>query len=354
MAAGYSVIGWTPFKRAYDGILALGLAVFLAAHVSASLMAAPPGQSPSEIQILIRASGAASFCLLTIILCLGPLARLTPRALPLLYNRRHLGVACFLVALLHGALVVLWYHGFSSINAFVSLLTSNPRYASFGGFPFESLGVAALVILFVMAATSHDFWNSLLGPRLWKAIHMAAYAAYGLIVAHVMLGTVQTENGLFQACLAGGSAVLVSGLHIVAGLKERGPDRRLTKAAAESGGWLDAGEAASIPDGRAVILTPPEGERIAVFRDGVKVYAVANACRHQGGPLGEGRIIGGCIVCPWHGFEYRPEDGCAPAPYPEKIPTYRTRIINGRVIVDPVPQPPGTPVTPSVIDGPAR
>lgn len=346
MAAGFTMVGWNPFKRAYDGVLLVGLGAFLVLHVGAGVLMTPAGQQASEVQLAIRATGAAAFSLLTVILCIGPLARLTPRVLPVLYNRRHLGVVCFLTALVHGGLVVLWYHGFSKVNAFVSLLTSNPRYDSFGGFPFESLGLAALLILFVMAATSHDFWNTLLGPRLWKAVHMSVYAAYGLLVAHVMLGAAQGEAGLAQAGLAGGSALLVSGLHIAAGRRERARDRAV---AAEAEAWLDAGPAANIPDGRAVILVPAVGERIAVFREGAKVYAVANACRHQGGPLGEGRILDGCIVCPWHGFQYQPEDGCSPPPYTEKISTYRTRITEGRVFVDPAPQTPGTPLAPSVM-----
>lgn len=344
MAAGYSLVGWNRFKRAYDGVMLAGLAAFFAAHLAAGWMSAPAGQYPSEIQMLIRASGAAAFSLLTIILCLGPLSRLWPRALPLVYNRRHMGVTCFLVALLHGGLVVLWYHGFSEVNAFVSLLVSNPRYASFGGFPFESLGLAALLILFLMAATSHDFWNTVLGPRLWKALHMGVYAAYGLLVAHVMLGAAQGEAGLAAAALAGGSALLVCGLHIAAGRREAARDRA---AAEEAEGWLDAGPALDIPDGRAVILSPPEGEKIAVFREGAKIYAVANACRHQGGPLGEGRILDGCIVCPWHGYQYRPGDGCSPPPFTEKVPTYRTRIRDGRVQVHRLAQAPGTELPPS-------
>ncbi|MEX1249989.1 MAG: Rieske 2Fe-2S domain-containing protein [Hyphomonas sp.] len=346
MAARFTLVGWNRFKRAYDGVLLAGLAVFFAAHLGAGWLSAPAGQHPSEIQMLIRASGAAAFSLLTVILCLGPLARLSRRALPLVYNRRHMGVVCFLVALMHGGLVVLWYHGFSEMNAFVSLLVSNPRYASFGGFPFESLGLAALLILFVMAATSHDFWNSVLGPRLWKWLHMSVYAAYGLLVAHVMLGAAQGEAGLAPAALAGGSALLVSGLHIAAGRRETA---RGAAEAAEAEGWLDAGLAGDIPDGRAVILAPPEGERIAVFREGARVFALANACRHQGGPLGEGRILDGCIVCPWHGYQYRPEDGCSPAPFTERVPTYRTRIIGGRVFVHRLAQPPGTALPPSVI-----
>ncbi|MEQ9506969.1 MAG: ferric reductase-like transmembrane domain-containing protein [Hyphomonas sp.] len=350
MAAGYGLVSWNRFKRAYDGVALAGLAVFFAAHVGAGILAAPAGQQPSEIQLVIRASGAAAFSLLTIILCIGPLARLTPRVLPVLYNRRHLGVICFLIALVHGGLVVLWYHGFSEVNAFVSLLTSNDQYGSLGGFPFESLGVLALLILFVMAATSHDFWNSVLGARLWKSVHMSVYAAYGLIVAHVMLGAVQGDKGGAQAVLAGVSALLVSGLHVAGARRESGRDADVAPVPEAGEGWLDAGLVHLIPDGRAVIIVPPVGERIAVFREGLKIYAVANACRHQGGPLGEGRILDGCIVCPWHGFQYRPEDGCSPPPFTEKIPTYRTRIIQGRVYVDPQPQPPGTALEPSVAD----
>jgi DMSO/TMAO reductase YedYZ heme-binding membrane subunit/nitrite reductase/ring-hydroxylating ferredoxin subunit len=346
MAARFTIVSWTPFKRAYDAVLGLALALFFTTYLTATFLAAPEGQRPSEIQVMIRASGAAAFSLLTVILCLGPLARLTPRALPLLYNRRHLGVACFLIALVHAALVVLWYHGFSEVNPFVSLLTSNANYAAFGGFPFESPGLIALLILFVMAATSHDFWNAVLGPRLWKALHMGVYAAYALLVAHVMLGAALGTKGVAQAALVAVSAVMVSTLHIASGWRERTRERQV---AAQTEGWLDAGPAEAIADGRAVILVPPEGERIAVFRDGPLIHAVANACRHQGGPLGEGQIIGGCIVCPWHGFQYRPEDGCSPPPYTEKIPTYRTRIIHGRVLVDPVAQAPGTAVAPSRI-----
>lgn len=348
MAAGYKLVGWNRFKRAYDALALAGLAAFFAAHVGAGILAAPVGQHPSEVQLVIRASGAGAFSLLTIILCIGPLARLSPRVLPVLYNRRHLGVICFLIALVHGGLVVLWYHGFSDVNAFVSVLTSNNQYGSLGGFPFESLGVLALLILFVMAATSHDFWNAVLGARLWKAIHMSVYAAYGLIVAHVMLGAVQGDKGGAQAVLVGVSLLLVSGLHVAAARRESARDGDMAPAPEVGEGWLDAGLVYLIPDRRAVILVPPEGERIAVFREGLKVWAVANACRHQGGPLGEGRILDGCIVCPWHGYQYRPEDGCSPPPFTEKIPTYRTRIINSRVYVDPEPQSPGTALEPSV------
>ena len=82
----------------------------------------------------------------------------------------------------------------------------------------------------------------------------------------------------------------------------------------------------SIPDKCARIVTAPGGERIAVFRDGDQIGALTNLCAHQNGPIGEGRIIDGCVTCPWHGYQYRLADGCAPPPFTEKLATYRVRI----------------------------
>jgi methionine sulfoxide reductase heme-binding subunit len=49
------------------------------------------------------------------------------------------------------------------------------------------------------------------------------------------------------------------------------------------------------------------------------------------------------VICPWHGYQYRLADGCAPPPFTEKLVTYRVRIMAGVVEVDPRPLPPGTP-----------
>src|SRR5204863_719640 len=125
-----------------------------------------------------RAFGACAYVMLHVVLCIGPLARLDRRFLPLLYNRRHLGVLTFVVALTHGMLAVGFYHGFSDTPALVSLLTSNTEYRSLTGFPFEVLGVIALFILFLMAATSHDLWLKKLSQPVWKALHMGVYLAW--------------------------------------------------------------------------------------------------------------------------------------------------------------------------------
>jgi nitrite reductase/ring-hydroxylating ferredoxin subunit len=76
---------------------------------------------------------------------------------------------------------------------------------------------------------------------------------------------------------------------------------------------------------------------------------VSNVCQHQNGPLGEGKIIDGCITCPWHGYQYLPGTGASPPPFTEKVATFRTQVADGQVFVHPKPLPPGTRVEPSVI-----
>lgn len=347
MSDGYRVVSWTPFKKRFDAWMLAGVGVYLLSFIGVSAAVPPAGESFTPLQTLIRATGTLAFLLLTFLLCIGPLARLTPRFRPLLYNRRHLGVTTFLVALVHGVLVVIWYHGFGVLNPVVSLLVSNPRYDSLAGFPFEALGLAALLLMFLLAATSHDFWNANLGPGLWKALHMTIYPAYALLVGHVSLGALQGETHPLYAVALGAAASIVAGLQLYTARFASGAPVR-----AETGpqGWLRVGPALDIPDSRAVVVEPAGAERIAVFRYEGKVVAISNVCRHQCGPLGEGRVIDGCITCPWHGYQYRPEDGCSPPPFTERVATYATRIAQGIVFVDPRPLEPGTRVEPSVVD----
>ena len=94
------------------------------------------------------------------------------------------------------------------------------------------------------------------------------------------------------------------------------------------------------------------GERIAVFRYDGRISCVSNVCQHQNGPLGEGKIVDGCITCPWHGYQYLPDSGQSPPPFTERIPTFSVQLRNGRVFVHRTPNPPGTRVEPAVIPTP--
>jgi nitrite reductase/ring-hydroxylating ferredoxin subunit len=139
---------------------------------------------------------------------------------------------------------------------------------------------------------------------------------------HVALGLMQENRRIFIPIFLGGSFALVAVLHIAAAWRER-------ETAQEHDGWLMVGPPDSIPDKKARIVTAPNGQRIAVFRDGVEIGALTNLCAHQNGPLGEGCILNGLVTCPWHGYEYRLVDGCAPPPFTEKLATYRVRLRDG-------------------------
>ena len=341
MGHGYRAVGWSPFKRRYDGVLLGLLSLYLGLFVVATLWLRPEITAET---LVLRAFGTAALLLLHVVLAIGPLARLDRRFLPLLYNRRHLGVTMFLCALVHGALATFQFHALGDRPALVSLLTSNLRLDDLGQFPFQQLGFGALLILFLMAATSHDFWLAQLTAPVWKGLHMGVYLAYALLVAHVALGALQDERSPLAAAALGLGVVAVGTLHLAAGWRERRLDRERELAAAD--GFVEVCAVDDIREQRAKVVTLG-GERVAVFRYDGRISALSNVCQHQNGPLGEGRILDGCVTCPWHGYQYLPATGASPPPFTEKVPTFRVRAIDRRVFVDPRPLPPGTEVEPA-------
>jgi nitrite reductase/ring-hydroxylating ferredoxin subunit/DMSO/TMAO reductase YedYZ heme-binding membrane subunit len=340
MSAGFVAVQWNRAKIIYDAILLAAVTVYIGAFVGIATLLDKPKTFLDWVDIPIRAFGSCAFIMLTVVLAIGPLARIDKRFLPLLYNRRHFGVLTFVIAAIHASWMVEWYALQNALPNIVAELTKWSDYAKFIGFPFKTLGLLALLILFVMAATSHDFWLAVLTPRVWKGLHMVVYVGYALVVMHVALGYLQDDRtpATIGMLIAGFGSVAT--LHLVAGRRERAKDRGVPLG---GDGWIPVGPPASIPDKAAVIVAPAGGERIAVFRDGAQIGALTNLCAHQDGPLGEGRIIDGWVTCPWHGFQYGLADGCAPPPFTDKLPTYRVRLRDGIVEVHPDPLPPGTP-----------
>ncbi len=342
MSIAYQAVGWNRQKRLYDGILLVGVVLYLGLFVAVGAILRP---NVTAETLLIRGLGTAALLLLHVVLSIGPLCRLQPRLLPLLYNRRHMGVTMFVLALAHGVLSLVQFHGFGDVNPLVSLLVGNQRIDSISAFPFQPLGLVALAIFFLMAATSHDFWLANLSAPVWKALPMLVYVAYALVVLHVALGVLQSEDCPMLATVLLVGVVWTVGIHGYAAWRERVIDREPEHADPEDD-FVDVLAVDEIPNDRARIV-PLAGERVAVFRYDGKISAISNVCKHQNGPLGEGKIVDGCVVCPWHGYQYRPEDGSSPPPFAEKVPTFRVRVRDGRVWVDPRPLPPGTAVEPA-------
>lgn len=343
MSVKYVPVQWNKNKWFYDGVLIALVVVYVYVFVELGTPAADLERNLSNATLQMRAFGTCALWMLTVILCIGPLARLDKRFLPILYNRRHFGVLTALVAFTHATYVLGWYFAFTDQPPLTAMFESAVGFGRILGFPIEMLGISALILLAILAATSHDFWLSFLSAPVWKTLHLLIYPAYALVVAHVSLGYFQDSANPTFGILFVASALLVAGLHLAAYLK----DRHVTGSEIQ---WVKACRPQDIEDNRAAIVSLSKDERVAIFRSGASFSAVSNACAHQGGPLGEGKIVFGCVTCPWHGFSYTARNGRSPAPYTEMIPTYNMMLQDGFLYIDRKANQPGTDVEPIVFE----
>ena len=343
MSVKYIPVQWNPNKWKYNAIMLASVFVYLYLfiYITPDLMN-NEGRINGQVHNA-RAFGSCAFLMLSFILCIGPLARIDKRFLPLLYNRRHFGVMTAFVGITHATYIVNWYFAFSKSDKYEALLFSNTSYSQLAGFPFEVFGIFSLTCLIILAATSHDFWLKFLTPRIWKGLHYLIYAAYISVVAHVSFGILQDQQNHVFTGIFIISALIVAGLHLWAAFHERKHGDPLVDKTAE---WVKVCDVADMREGYAKIAQLSDGERVAVYLQEGKLSAISNACAHQNGPLGEGKVIDCFVTCPWHGFQYNVTDGRSPAPFTEMVPTYRVSIQGDAVMVDPNANPPGTFVEP--------
>ncbi len=359
MSNSYTTVQWNKHKRVYDLAVTAIVLLFIAVYFGVSKATHLGRESIADEILLIRSLAATAMVLLHIVLVIGPLARLNPRFSMLLYNRRHLGVITFLVALGHAFVAIGYYGAFGIRNPLSAALDYPTTFARVSAWPFEWFGLFALAVMFVMAATSHDFWLKNLSARWWKRLHLCVYLAFASVVLHVAFGAMQTEPSDYYPLVQLAGVAVVGGLHIAAGLKELVADRRVLggdqvkhdHAASSSEHWIDVAGIDEIEPSRAKVVNIRGcAERIAVFRlptdpaismsdtstasgEPPRFAALASVCAHQGGPLGEGQVIDGCATCPWHGYQYIPGSGCSPPPFTETVPTYQIRVLDGRVLI---------------------
>lgn len=79
----------------------------------------------------------------------------------------------------------------------------------------------------------------------------------------------------------------------------------------------------------------PCGEKlVCVANVNGTISAMDNFCLHRGGPLGQGTIENGKLVCPWHGWEWDPATGEAVHNPAAKLAVYPIKIENDNVLVE--------------------
>ncbi len=105
---------------------------------------------------------------------------------------------------------------------------------------------------------------------------------------------------------------------------DRSPEPREFTPVLPESDLVEGTPVAAEVDGVPVVLVASDGE----------VHAVGGVCPHLGGPMGEGWLHRGELVCPWHGSRFdlatgEPAQGPSTAP----LPCFETRLRDGRVEV---------------------
>lgn len=82
-------------------------------------------------------------------------------------------------------------------------------------------------------------------------------------------------------------------------------------------------------------LVDVQGKRIALFNVDGKFFALDNTCTHRGGPLGEGKMSGHEVTCPWHGatFDVRTGEVVRP-PAQRAVARYDVRVTESDIEVE--------------------
>jgi len=199
----------------------------------------------------------------------------------------------------------------------------------------DLLVAAGVVAAVPTAAAGLNDWSDTVGPEARVGLVHAALntTAVSLYLASLVARARGRRRGGKVLGLAGlgvltGSAYL--GGHLSFGM---GVDVNRTAWEQRPDQWTPVLADSELADGQHR-RADAGGVPVLLYRTAGTVYALDSTCSHMGGPLEEGTISDGCIICPWHGSTFRFDDGTivrGPASTPE--PCYQTRIQDGRIEV---------------------
>src|SRR4029079_2468346 len=90
--------------------------------------------------------------------------------------------------------------------------------------------------------------------------------------------------------------------------------------------WIDVGASDDLSTTPLRPITADKHELAVSFRNG-QFGVVSNVCNHVGGPLGEGRLDGDYITCPWHNWKFHRCNGKGEPSFEEDaVPAYAVEV----------------------------
>jgi nitrite reductase/ring-hydroxylating ferredoxin subunit/multimeric flavodoxin WrbA len=98
--------------------------------------------------------------------------------------------------------------------------------------------------------------------------------------------------------------------------------------------WLDLGSTEELSQ-RSLKQISIGRTKLAVSYINGEFGVVSGVCNHAGGPLGDGRLDGEYLVCPWHNWKFHCRTGAGEPGFEEDcVPRYDIKIENGRLFAD--------------------
>ena len=95
--------------------------------------------------------------------------------------------------------------------------------------------------------------------------------------------------------------------------------------------FFEIAPASELPNGERLFVEL-DGKSIVLFNVAGQIFAIADLCTHDDGPLGDGDLEGHNIVCPRHGAEFDIRSGKAvQMPAVVDIPAYPVKVVDGDI-----------------------
>ena len=90
--------------------------------------------------------------------------------------------------------------------------------------------------------------------------------------------------------------------------------------------WVRLCAVGEAPAAGTVKEAEAAGTTVCLANVGGRLHALGNVCPHRGGPLGQGWIEDGKLLCPWHSWTFNVETGRADYPEGEKVEVFPLRV----------------------------
>jgi nitrite reductase/ring-hydroxylating ferredoxin subunit len=178
-------------------------------------------------------------------------------------------------------------------------------------------------------------WSDTQGEdRRVGIVHAAANASALVCFTASLVARRSGRRGVAKVIALGGFGLLMSGGYLGGHLSySRGVNVNHTAWRQGPAEWTGVLAASELTDGKPQLAQVGDLS-LVLYRSGGTVRALDSVCSHMGGPLDEGTVEDGCIICPWHGSTFRLADGSiVRGPASSEQPAYETRVREGHIEV---------------------